>query len=333
MRELLRLSRRAHRMVLEIPQENPASKSAMELLLARTSMKTELAVTLDLSGNDFGDLSRSWVPHTHRRVYSLSLGERMPELFNTKSSFTPLDFSVLPTDTLTPIDGASQARSFFTGQFEFDREALEADLAAAASGWDWSTGAYGHSLSLPEAFDVDIIGRTHHNNLPFANRLRSRCRYFKRIFDALARRTEVRSFRILRRASSSSYGFHSDRDKGEGVVRFQIPIVSNENVRIITTTSSFVNESESLFFRGQASEAVNRKKSALVRSVLWSELDRMIGADPNLVTANFPVGRISCFNTSRLHTLVNLGEEDRYALVIDVVVNDWVRATMAPCVE
>ena len=70
----------------------------------------------------------------------------------------------------------------------------------------------------------------HHNNIPYGNILNS-CPYFKKIFDSF--KTEVTSFRLLRILPKTSYGLHHDKDMGDDILRFQIPIVSPKIVVIL----------------------------------------------------------------------------------------------------
>ena len=111
----------------------------------------------------------------------------------------------------------------------FDLDALRREVAHAREIQDFDEGAYGHCVSLPCAEHVAEAYRTHHNNVPFSGAL-YRCPLLQRIFGEF--RTQKASFRLLRRGPGTAYALHDDRDKGKNIVRFQIPIITNEHAFI-----------------------------------------------------------------------------------------------------
>jgi len=103
---------------------------------------------------------------------------------------------------------------------EYDLTRLKNDLFMAETYGKYEDGAFGHAISLPES------GNEHYNNQPYTGIIK-KTPYFKEIYDSF--QTEVTSFRLLRRKAGTSYGIHNDRDMGDDVVRFQIPIRTNNH--------------------------------------------------------------------------------------------------------
>jgi hypothetical protein len=189
------------------------------------------------------------------------------------------------------------------GDVALDR--LERDLEAAVAGWDWSKGAHGHSLSLPSREQVHPLGRDHPNNLPFADRL-DHCPCFRTIFDAFG--AGIVSFRLLRKLPAASYRWHHDRNKGPGVVRFQIPIRTNSDTRLIVTDYTE--------FTDVAGLGPVRPK----RDETFDTLDVFKQANAGHYREyELRPGRLYYFNTGRIHNLVNRGDKERITLSIDVV--------------
>ncbi|MGH7895248.1 MAG: hypothetical protein ACREQL_11315 [Candidatus Binatia bacterium] len=112
----------------------------------------------------------------------------------------------------------------------------------------------------------------------------------------------------MRRGPTSSYGWHTDCWKGAGVVRFQIPILSDPAAFLVTTD--------------------------------YASEDQVIGA-PSLTAASFDAfadanaghflkhhlepGLLHYFDTTHVHTLVNPGPGERVTLSFDLVANAWTR--------
>jgi len=186
-------------------------------------------------------------------------------------------------------------------------ESLERDLETAVDGWDWSRGAHGHSLSLPSSSQVHPLGRDHSNNLPFADIL-DRCPGFRSIFDGF--QSAVVSFRLLRKLPAASYRWHHDRNKGPGVVRFQIPIRTNTDTRLIVTDYSDFSEVKGL---GNVRPARDETFDTL-------EIFKRTNTG-HYREYELQPGRLYYFNTSRVHNLINRGDTARITLSIDVVAN------------
>jgi hypothetical protein len=184
-------------------------------------------------------------------------------------------------------------------------DALQRDAARAVDGWDWGRGAYGHALSLPAYRQLHRFARYGYANYPCTGLLDS-CPAFRAIFDGLE--CEKVSFRLLRREPGSSYAWHSDSWKGPGVVRFQIPIVSDERAFLVTTdytAPSQIEGSRSRPTGGRSFDEFARSNAGHFRR------------------HTLEPGRLHYFDTNRVHTLVNPGPGERLTLSFDLLANHW----------
>lgn len=189
----------------------------------------------------------------------------------------------------------------------YSLERLRHDCEVASRDWDWSKGAYGHTLSLPSKDELHAIGQENSNNVPFSGFL-DRCAYFRQIFDQLE--CDKTSFRLLRRTGGTSYGWHTDTDKGQGVVRFQVPVVSNDrSVLAVTDYDS-------------ADEIIGGKKRIHDADYFAAFKDLNRG---HYELFELAPGTLYYFNTSKVHDLLNEGVSERITLSIDLVANEWVR--------
>jgi hypothetical protein len=185
--------------------------------------------------------------------------------------------------------------------------ALVEETRRVSAGWDWRRGAFGHALSLPRAEQLHPYRRYGYENHPCAGVLDA-CPALRAVFDSL--RTEKVSFRLLRRAPRSAYAWHTDRWKGPGVVRFQIPVVSDDAAFLVTTDYRSVAD-----VRGE--ERPLREESFAAFAAANAGHFARHRLEP---------GVLHYFDTSRVHTLVNAGDEERLTLSFDLVANDWLRA-------
>jgi hypothetical protein len=215
------------------------------------------------------------------------------------------------------------------------------DLNVATEGWDWSQGAHGHSLSLPAREDLHPLGQDHYINSPFANRL-GRCPYFQHIFDSFE--CDKVSFRLLRRPAGSSYTWHTDKEKGSSVVRFQIPIVTYpDSVLVVTDFDEFAEIAPN---RQAPFQRLRRRCRRAFSRTLWGgqAMDDETEAFADYATfKRFNRGRfreyvldpgvLYYFNTNKFHNLMNHASEERITLVVDCFENDWLRARYAATVE
>jgi hypothetical protein len=187
-------------------------------------------------------------------------------------------------------------------------ERLGDDARTAMRGWDWGRGAFGQALSLPEAEGIHPYRRHSFHNHPYAGAL-ARCGYFREIFDEL--KCEKVSFRLLRLAPGSAYGWHHDRWKGPGVVRFQIPILTSPDDRLVVTDYERV-------------EQIRPRGSVDVRGAGFAAFARL--NDGHYRVHHLAAGKLHYFDSSRVHTLVNANGHARVTLSFDLHANDWLRA-------
>jgi hypothetical protein len=185
------------------------------------------------------------------------------------------------------------------------RADLVRDTERVVADWDWRRGAYGHALSLPAYDDLHPYSRWAYQNFPCTGLLAS-SPAFRALFESL--RCDKVSFRLLRRQPASSYAWHTDRWKGSGVVRFQIPLVADAAAFLVTTDYA------------DAREIVGE------RALSASTFDTFAAANAgHFRKHHLTVGCLHYFDTSRVHTLVNPGPHERITLSFDLVANDWVR--------
>ena len=165
----------------------------------------------------------------------------------------------------------------------------------------YEDGGHGHKISLPS---IDGISESHKNwyeNEPYREVL-GYTPYFKEIFDSFE--TEITSFRLLRRKSHSSYGLHDDKDMGDDIKRFQIPIVTNSDCWLCVTHYDKISEG-------------------------WTEENSYTMEDfgkrfkGRYDSYQLEPGTMYQFDVTKIHTLFNEGDTDRVTLLIDVKINDW----------
>lgn len=200
----------------------------------------------------------------------------------------------------------------------YDLERLHRDVATAVSIQDFSEGAYGHCISLPDAAALDERFRSHPINLPFSRAL-DRCPYLREILDGFT--APKASFRLLRRTARSAYSLHDDKDKGAGVIRAQIPILTNDRSYLALGTDPAALD---VFDRYPEVFRANREGD------IWFDLatvERVWGED--LVLFQLEPGYLYYFDTDRVHTLINAGDTDRITLCVDLVLEAWLEGWMA----
>lgn len=200
----------------------------------------------------------------------------------------------------------------------FDLDALRCEVARARNIQDFNRGAYGHCISLPGRGDLTEPYRTHHNNIPFSGAL-LQCPLLKKIFGQF--QTEKASFRLLRRGPGTAYALHDDKDKGSNIVRFQIPIITNEHA-FIALLKDGVSVSD------LATVVAHIREDAGGDIPFdFEEFEEAFGSYFALYA--LAPGFLHFFDTDRLHTAINAGREERIVLSIDLVMNDWLRNWMA----
>ena len=177
---------------------------------------------------------------------------------------------------------------------EYDLIRLKNDLFMAETYGKYEDGAFGHAISLPES------GNDHYNNLPYTGII-SKTPYFKEIYDSFE--TEVTSFRLLRRKAGTSYGIHNDRDMGDDIVRFQIPIKTNNSCWFGVTDCEM--EEEYTEENSHTLYTFNKKFK------------------PRFKNFRMAPAHIHTFNVRLNHSMFNEGDEDRVTLSIDCKKNKW----------
>ena len=177
---------------------------------------------------------------------------------------------------------------------EYDLIRLKNDLFMAETYGKYEDGAFGHAISLPES------GNDHYNNLTYTGII-SKTPYFKEIYDSF--KTEVTSFRLLRRKAGTSYGIHNDRDMGDDIVRFQIPIKTNNSCWFGVTDCEM--EEEYTEENSHTLYTFNKKFK------------------PRFKNFRMAPAHIHTFNVRLNHSMFNEGDEDRITLSIDCKKNEW----------
>ena len=165
----------------------------------------------------------------------------------------------------------------------------------------YEDGMFGHCISLPSIYDLKEPYKSHHNNVPLRGVL-DYTPYFKEIFDSF--KTEITSFRLLRRKAHSSYGLHNDKDMGNDIKRFQIPIVTNNDSWLCVAQDDEISE-------GWTEE----------NSYTMEDFGRRFKGRQD--SYQLEPGTMYHFDVTKIHTLFNEGDTDRVTLLIDVKVNDW----------
>jgi hypothetical protein len=210
---------------------------------------------------------------------------------------------------------------------EIDPARLRVDLATALRGWDWSRGFLGHSLPLTIA-RLSPAGAAHHNNRMTGTREEKldNCPCFQQVFDAF--HCEKLSFRILRTPARASYTLHADRDIGEDTYRFQIPILTDDRVRVLVSrvreTVAFGVEQAGFVWPEGLDRPFLRKSWQGGEAEAWYE--RFVETNRDLVRVYvFPAGKLCHFDTRNYHNVWNFSSRDRYTLVLDLIADDRLR--------
>ena len=183
----------------------------------------------------------------------------------------------------------------------YDLEKLQIDRKFVEERFKYEDGAFGHCISLPSIFEIAESHKEHHNNVPLRGVL-GYTPYFKEIFDSF--KSEITSFRLMRRKADSSYGLHNDKDMGDGIKRFQIPIVTNDDSWLCVTHYDEISE-------GWTEE----------NSYTMEDFGRRFKGRQD--SYQLEPGTMYHFDVTKIHTLFNEGDTDRVTLLIDVKVNDW----------
>ena len=183
----------------------------------------------------------------------------------------------------------------------YNRDKLREDKKFVEERFKYEDGAFGHCISLPSIYDLKEPYKSDHNNVPLRGVLGD-TPYFKEIFDSFE--TEITTFRLLRRKAHSSYGLHEDKEMGDNLKRFQIPIVTNNDCWLCVTHYDEISE-------GWTEE----------NSYTMEDFGRRFKGRYD--SYQLEPGTMYQFDVTKIHTLFNEGDTDRVTLLIDVKVNDW----------
>jgi hypothetical protein len=159
-----------------------------------------------------------------------------------------------------------------------------------------------HSISL---LTEDITPDTHknfHNNLPYSRQRLENFSSFYSIWKMFSSLNDVTCFRIMEKKPNTAYGLHTDTDAGD-IFRFQLPLQTNEKCWLALTPYSSIEE-------GWTPDNSYFKK----------DLEDRFGN--NVLFYKLREGIIYHFDVTKVHTLTNEGNTDRYTLLIDVKKND-----------
>ena len=210
----------------------------------------------------------------------------------------------------------------------YDIEKLQIDRKYVEERFRYEDGEYSHKISLPSIDEISESHKYFHENVPYRGVL-GYTPYFKEIFDSFE--TEIAGFILQRRRPYSSYGLHEDafesHSMGENIKRFQIPIITNDNVWLCTTDYHFIPETIRLLYE---KEGLNYGKSNMTTREVYDDRNenefrkfkkRFNG---HYKCYKLPTGIMYYFDIGKIHTLFNGGSTPKISLIIDVKVNDWV---------
>lgn len=212
----------------------------------------------------------------------------------------------------------------------YDLAYLREDLHIAIRGWCWEQGCFGHSLPLT-ANRLTSFGAAHHNNLVHerdgvplrrAPDKLAACRYFRGMFESF--QCGISSFRVLRRPGLSSYTLHADRDMGDATFRFQIPIESGSEARLLVTNAR--RREQFVMPEPDHSRVENWRSPGIGTNAMQDWLEEFVRLNDERVRLYaMEPGRLYHFDSRNYHNLLNFSADDRYTLAIDLVANDWLR--------
>jgi hypothetical protein len=236
--------------------------------------------------------------------------------------------SISTSKRQTSLAGSAPGANLWELQ-SFDLTRLRQDLAVATIGWDWNRGCFGHSLPLTTQ-KLSEFGAAHYNNLVKsidgepkleAQEKLDKCPYFHEIFHSF--QCEKSSFRILRRPAHSSYTLHRDIDIGEETFRFQIPIESSPDARLLVSTT---DKGADFIVPGTDYRKVEDwDAEGISIDEMKSWFEEFVRLNDNKVrTYETKPGQLYYFSTpANYHNIWNFGRDDRFTLAIDLVANRW----------
>jgi len=204
----------------------------------------------------------------------------------------------------------------------YDLEKLQIDRKFVEERFKYEDGGHGHKISLPSIYDISESHKELYQNLPFRGVL-GYTPYFKEIFDSFE--TEIAGYVLQERKPYSSYGLHDDRDLGEDVKRFQIPIITNDDVWLCNTDYKVIPEDIRLLYE---KEGLNDGSNLWTQEV-FDDRDKSEFLkfrkrfNEHYQCYRLTPGNMYYFDITTIHTLFNGGSTRKVSLLIDAKVNDW----------
>ena len=115
-------------------------------------------------------------------------------------------------------------------------------------------------------------------------------------------------------------------DLGEDIIRFQIPIITNDDVWLCNTDYDVIPEDIRLLYE---KDGLNDGSNLWTHEVFDDKNENEFSKfrkrfDGHFQCYRLPPGVMYHFDTSTIHTLFNGGSTRKISLLIDVKINDWV---------
>jgi len=181
-------------------------------------------------------------------------------------------------------------------------KALKAEVSKVSKIFPFELGPFASSIPLAGKNCIASSHREHYNNFPAANIIGNNNFEFpalNRIFNIFdAPKT---AFRLIRRPPQATYELHVDTDRGKGVWRFQVPIVSGPKAVICLSDKKSIKE-----VRSEEDAYTPEKFRERFKNHRISTLEE---------------GWLYGFNVDHIHTLHNGDLNARITLIIDVLMN------------
>ena len=191
------------------------------------------------------------------------------------------------------------------------------DLESVQEVMPFDSGPFGCSIPLPHSDLLHSDFRNHYNNQPFADVLDPSANEvnfpaFQSIFDMFE--AEKTAFRLVKRPPQSAYKLHQDSDRGEGVWRFQVPIISGQKARLCLSDQTSIPE--------------DRSDPDVFTPELFAK------RFPTHRIESLEVGNLHIFNVDYIHTVINDDAYHRITLLLDIMMNEktekWCNQHMMP---
>jgi hypothetical protein len=200
----------------------------------------------------------------------------------------------------------------FRAPIPISLDTLKAEVKEVSQIFPYELGPFSSSIPLVGKDLLAPSHQRHYNNLPSANIIGSK--YSNKfpglncIFNLLdAPKT---AFRLIKRPPLTSYELHEDTDRGKGVWRFQVPIISGPKAVICLSDQKGIRE-----IRSQDNIYTPEKFSKRFKNHRIAALEE---------------GWLYSFDVDHIHTLHNGELTDRVTLIIDILMTpnnkEWWRS-------